>query len=114
MGLLIIQASDYAWHSPDSQKMVFYIIAEKETWGISCSTQKYHTDGQSKNTLASDRPFGKNARNITHIPLFWAIECVNSKLLLDYLKESNENEYLICLLTKLIYHIPRRVEKKIT
>jgi len=55
--------------------------------------------------LAVDRPLGKNARNITSTPLVWATECTNSKLPLDYLKKSNESEYLICLLTKFVYHI---------
>lgn len=39
-----------------------------------------HTDGQSRNTLAAERPLGKNARNITNIPLVWTFECTNRKL----------------------------------
>lgn len=83
--------------------------------GINCSTQKYHTNGHRRITLAVDRPLGKkNARNITSIPLLGAVECINNKLPLDYLKENNENVYAICILIKLIYHLSGRAEKKMT
>lgn len=43
--------------------------------------------------LVVDSQFRKNAWNINSIPLFKEIEYINSKLPVDYLKESNESEF---------------------
>lgn len=105
-------ASDCAWHLSDPQKMVSTSLQQK---GLEESTAARRSitlmDTKETPQQLTDHQ-EKNARNITSIPLFGAVECINNKLPLDYL--NNENVYVNCLLIKVTYCISGRVEKKIT